>query len=354
MKKISFIVRNDPEFLKNKIFLSEELYGMKSDNFPFKALKKAFENLGHTFSTYDLLSPKDADVIICLDEVNTFKEIGVFNKPSYLIISEPAVYTPKNWDIDNHNYFKKVFTYDKTLITSDKYVHYNFAIDFENYKKFDTVTEVIFSKRKLCSIIAGAMQVSPPHETSKSLLHERFKITDWFGKNYPRDLDIFGRSLLDNKFEHFKGARYLKKFKLNFLVKQIANFKSKYIKKSFKGFIPALQKLEIQNNYNFNICFENSKTNSYMTEKIFDCFVSKTVPIYFGAPNIEELIPASTFINFADFKTYNQLYSFIKAMNFNEYEKYIKSTEEFLNSDKIDIFKTSTFVKTIVNNLSFE
>lgn len=36
----------------------------------------------------------------------------------------------------------------------------------------------------------------------------------------------------------------------------------------------------------FHICIENSKQKNYFTEKIMDCFVTKTVPIYWGCPNI--------------------------------------------------------------------
>lgn len=44
--------------------------------------------------------------------------------------------------------------------------------------------------------------------------------------------------------------------------------------------------LEIYANYKFIICFENSKTNGYVTEKIFNVFLSGSIPIYDGAPNI--------------------------------------------------------------------
>jgi len=37
----------------------------------------------------------------------------------------------------------------------------------------------------------------------------------------------------------------------------------------------------------FHICIENVFMNNLFTEKILDCFVAKTVPIYVGAPNID-------------------------------------------------------------------
>ena len=40
--------------------------------------------------------------------------------------------------------------------------------------------------------------------------------------------------------------------------------------------------------YHFSICIENASYSKYFTEKITDCFASKTVPIYWGNPKIDE------------------------------------------------------------------
>lgn len=36
----------------------------------------------------------------------------------------------------------------------------------------------------------------------------------------------------------------------------------------------------------FNLAIENSIHNNYFTEKILDCFLTKTIPFYYGCPNI--------------------------------------------------------------------
>lgn len=38
----------------------------------------------------------------------------------------------------------------------------------------------------------------------------------------------------------------------------------------------------------FNFAFENIKQDNWFTEKLIDCFVTKTIPIYYGCPNIEK------------------------------------------------------------------
>ncbi len=48
--------------------------------------------------------------------------------------------------------------------------------------------------------------------------------------------------------------------------------------------------------YEFSIAIENTSKADYWTEKISDCFLSYTVPFYFGAPNIRDYFPDNSFI----------------------------------------------------------
>jgi hypothetical protein len=36
----------------------------------------------------------------------------------------------------------------------------------------------------------------------------------------------------------------------------------------------------------FHICIENTSIDNYFSEKLIDCFLTKTIPIYYGCPNI--------------------------------------------------------------------
>lgn len=56
--------------------------------------------------------------------------------------------------------------------------------------------------------------------------------------------------------------------------------------------------LGIFNKYKFIICVENSKTPGYITEKIFNIFLSKSIPIYDGAPDICDYINEEAFIKY--------------------------------------------------------
>ena len=85
--------------------------------------------------------------------------------------------------------------------------------------------------------------------------------------------------------------------------------------------------LEIYNKYKFIICFENSKTDGYITEKIFNVFLSKSIPIYDGAPNINKFISQPSFIEFEHSQR------FIKKIEMLLKNK--KLYEHIINSNKI-------------------
>lgn len=78
----------------------------------------------------------------------------------------------------------------------------------------------------------------------------------------------------------------------------------------------SMAKLKKLNEYKFNLCFENCYhelwSYDYITEKIFDSFRAKTVPIYLGCFNIEEHIPPELFIDFRKFRSVAELSEYLR------------------------------------------
>ena len=59
---------------------------------------------------------------------------------------------------------------------------------------------------------------------------------------------------------------------------------------------PIKYKEEALLNYRFSIIIENSKTPNYFTEKLVDCLITGTVPIYWGCPNVGEFFDTNGMI----------------------------------------------------------
>jgi hypothetical protein len=75
----------------------------------------------------------------------------------------------------------------------------------------------------------------------------------------------------------------------------------------------------------FHICVENSKNQNYFTEKIVDALITKTIPLYYGCPNIEDYFDKRGFFTF---DTEDELVILINSLTEKDYEDrkmYIKS-----------------------------
>lgn len=66
-------------------------------------------------------------------------------------------------------------------------------------------------------------------------------------------------------------------------------------------------KLEVMSRYNFALCYENMPMDGYVTEKIFDCFYSGCIPVYWGGSDISAFIPKNCFISRNEFYTERSL-----------------------------------------------
>ena len=70
--------------------------------------------------------------------------------------------------------------------------------------------------------------------------------------------------------------------------------------------------------YKFLIAFENTPVSEYISEKIWHAYMSQTIPIYYGAPEIYEQVPGrNTFIDAAKFSKPKQLAEYIKKVDRN-------------------------------------
>ena len=119
------------------------------------------------------------------------------------------------------------------------------------------------------------------------------------------------------------------------------------IKKVYRGSTEF--KYQTLSKYNFAICFENCTFEGYITEKIFDCFVVGTIPIYYGAPDIEKYIPKNCFIDMRDFKDYSELRLFLKSLTPSQINSYKTNIRNYLESEQYKPFRQEHFAKTVVD-----
>ncbi len=166
---------------------------------------------------------------------NTIRFVFLLEPPEILNISQHAL-----WGLHN-NTFQHLLTHNQELINqTDKSILFPFASTWiQNYQ----FPEKSFS----VSTLVGGKLMAPGHNLRHKL---------WFKEN---KISVPKRFFLSGNFggiENYNNNPILGKDKSPLFDSQ------------------------------FHICIENTKRDNWFTEKLIDCFVTKTIPIYWGCPNI--------------------------------------------------------------------
>ena len=162
--------------------------------------------------------------------------------------------------------FTKIFTHNRQLLELDN------KFTFLHPTGYWVDDNALIQKTKLISMITSTKKNTP-------LQKKRVK----FAKRNRRKIDLYG-----NGFN--------------------------YISNKEDGLI----------DYFFSVAYENDDTDDYFSEKVLDCFATKTIPIYYGSKNIKNYFNEEGIIFVEDYKYKNlsvSLYNHnIDAVNEN-YEK---------------------------------
>ena len=91
--------------------------------------------------------------------------------------------------------------------------------------------------------------------------------------------------------------------------------------------IPTLleDKVVLFTDYQFSIIVENAKENNYISEKLVDCLIMKTIPIYYGCPNISKYYNTKGWIiieSSSSSDVLSELQERLKTLNESYYESF--------------------------------
>ena len=214
---------------------------------------------------------------IVLTDNNLIYVSNYNNKKKYAWLVESPLVTNHSYEFvkKNSHLFFKIFTFDKEILETTN----NSILTPIGGCWILEKDRKIHNKNKKVSIIAS----NKKHLEGHNLRHEIIKSIN--------DIDVFG-----------------------------------------SGYNPINNKIDGLQNYQFSICVENCKKDYYFTEKIIDCFMTGTIPIYWGCPSIGDFFDIGGVITFNDI---NELNEKISSFSDNEYEKRIRSVlENFKRAQK--------------------
>ena len=237
----------------------------------------------------------DKKVSISVDNLNYDKSAKI----KILFLAEPCDIAPKvNEDaVQNAHLFDKIYTFNQTILdrytTAELFPWGSSWIDFDNLK---------LNKNNHVTFVTSSKNQTSGHEL-------RLKIYD----------------VLDN-IDEINGI-------------EIYQHKSPPFHHKRNDFFERAK---------FHICVENSIQKNYFTEKIIDCFASRTIPIYYGCPNLSDWFDMNGVISF---ETLDELDNILNNLTPELYDEKLTAIENNFNVAK-NFYKNNDVVPRLTKTIT--
>jgi hypothetical protein len=215
-------------------------------------------------------------------------------------------------------------------------------------QSFDDVHESIWTNRDRRFLVMMQANKIPVLKWG-SLQDERLKAVEYFART--GDIDLYGREW--DQPPHRVGYLWIP-YTLRLAERRLRGAVERVFpdplmraaRSAWRG--PAASKSAVLGQYTFAICFENMILKGWITEKIFDCFFCGTIPIYWGAPEIRDVIPADCYIDMREFADYAALGRFLRALSPAAIDRYREAARAYLASPAYQPFTKAAFAELIL------
>jgi len=319
----------------NSLFEAEDSTHRYNPTHTFRLLRQEFITQGIEINTPDVNQGRQIAFDLHL-EGRQFVEDAI---PKFLIALENPNHNRLNASHEYCRRFTKVFAWDVRLYDLPNVV----KILVPNQLSHDYFPG--YEERNIFSCLINANKAFRKILPSDLYL-ERINTIRWYEKHAPEKFELYGMGW--NKpspaFDVFGKVR-----------RSIPSLRVKLF-----GYMPfpsyrgeVRDKGEVLRRSKFSYCYENTRNlSNYITEKIFDSLLYGCVPIYWGADNVLEYIPANCFIDRRDFKDTAAVHDFLLSVSPIDYAKYQSNIARFLESNSARKFSTECFVSTVVSRIS--
>lgn len=324
---------NNKIFYKNAIFNEDPSTGSSY----LIAARKRLIKQNVIMNTIDIpiSTPTEKDVYMDVPypwDIKLWLRIIRNRKKNVLFIVEPPIVNPFNYMRIFHLFFKRIYTWRDNLVDNIKYFKYCLPVTKKGLK----TKRIPFNNKKLLIVMNINWLPFLPFKMlslkTKELYTERVKAIDFFDTYYPTDFSLYGRGW--NKPQKFS-------------IRQKLFGCKKY--KTYKGEFHSKDKYKILSQFKFCLVLENCISEGNISEKIIDCFKARCVPIYLGAPNIEDYISNKCFIDYRKFNDNKEFIEFLKKIDEKTYNAYLTNIEKFLASKELfERYVSNAFVKVFV------
>lgn len=246
-----------------------------------------------------------------------------------LLMFEPPTVCPENFDPQVQSKFEAIFTWDPRLVDGCKF----HRIYLPGPTEFPRLRNVPFSQKKLLVDISSYNSLSHPRELNT----ERRAAARYFQSRFPDNFDIFGAGW------NLPPIAFAKRW--------LANPGLPYERfPAYRGI--AGSKIEVYPHYKFAMCYENIRDEpGYVSLKIMDCLRCGVVPIYWGAPDIQDYVDSAAFVDRRQFKSNEELGRYLSCVSEKQHGAYLDAARAYMAGAKSKSFLSEHFVDSILHGL---
>jgi hypothetical protein len=314
----------------NSLFATEDSVHRFNPTYTPRMLREAFLKQGIELNTPDVNQGRDIAFDLFF-EGHEFVDDGI---PKYLIAQENPNINRLNQDRDYCKRFRKVFVWDKRLHDLPNVV----PIMVPNRLEFEPFPT--FAERDIFSCLINANKAFR-EPLPNDLYLERIKTIRWYERNAPEHFELYGMGW-QKPPPAFSLWGKLKRSVASLRVK-LHGYKPF---PSYRGEVRDKSSVLLRSKFAW--CYENTVgPDNYITEKIFDSFLSGCIPVYWGAANVLEHIPADCFIDRRQFRDTAAVHRHLLAITPEMHADYQNNIMRFLKSDMAKPFSTESFVATV-------
>ncbi|HZR95367.1 MAG TPA: glycosyltransferase family 10 [Gaiellaceae bacterium] len=342
-------------FERDRVFDSgSSPYGGDSILEPYAHTRRVLAEQGIAVHTPDLLesgavAPGDVNVYVTMGIRDRYRRLR--SRPDVVMsaffvpecpIAEPRLYRDL---ADAASCFKRMYSFStgnalRPFLTQ--------PIEFEPFRfpqAFDHVHESVWAQRERAFMtIINANKL--PRLSTNELYSERMRAVEFFARY--DEIDLYGIGWDGPPFRlgttrvpaHARRVAYLAERRWRTLVPDRDPLRVA-ARKAWRGAVAS--KAATLGGYTFAICFENMILEGWITEKVFDCFYAGTVPIYLGAPDVEQWIPRDCYVDMRDFADYGELRAYLHGLSPAAVDGYREAARAFLGSDAFYPFSKDAF-----------
>jgi hypothetical protein len=231
----------------------------------------------------------NSDVSLFMDtkpELHDLKK----NKTNIIVVNEPNEYFGlHDWVIQNQSHFQYILTWNLRILTCCKNAHYiafgdSWFLPEQYLKDHDKAFQI--------SHLCGKLRLSYGHNMRHELLARQQEIR------------------IPHNFFYTIGDR-----------NDIPNAR--------------IGKEHVFGESGFGVCIENFSNKGWFTEKILDCFLLRTIPVYWGCSDIHDFFDSSGIIKFENvddcIEKINKLTPEYYSDRLNVIEKNYETAKQYLN-----------------------